>query len=167
MRSPGDPDPEVTIQADVELPETVSRAAIVSLARHILEAEGVAGEWHLGVQFIDDETMQAAHVEFMDIDTPTDIMTFPYEDDDEFAIVAPDEWGSAISGGDLMISVDRAAENAIAAGWRTDQELYFLIAHGMLHLLGWDDASDEDRHAMLERQTELINGWSEAPEART
>jgi probable rRNA maturation factor len=92
-------------------------------------------------------------------------MTFPYEDEDDFTVASPEEWDNATAGGDLLISVDRAAENAIAAGWRTDQELFFLVSHGILHLLGWDDASDEDRHAMLDYQAALISGWVEAPEA--
>jgi probable rRNA maturation factor len=166
MHSLDDSLPNVTIEAQVPLPETVSPSSVLSLVRHILESEGVSGEWQLGIQFVDDMTMQAAHAEFMDIDEPTDIMTFPY--DDEFAdIGSPEEWGDAGSGGDLMISVDRAAENAIAAGWQTDQELFFLVAHGMLHLLGWDDGTDEQRHVMLEHQAELISGWSEAPGAMT
>ena len=167
MRLPGDPQPIVTMQADVPLPDDVSDGVLTSLAAHILRAEGVDGEWPLGIHFVDDPSMQAAHAEFMDIDEPTDIMTFPYADDDDNG---PGSWtfgeeDGAGQGGDLMISVDRAAENAAEAGWSTARELYFLVAHGILHILGWDDGSPEDRKAMLRRQVELLNGWSEDPEA--
>lgn len=168
MPSPDDARPVVSVQSDVPLPEGITEAALTSLAAHILEEEGVSGEWPLGVHFIDDPAMQAAHVEFMGIDEPTDIMTFPYGDDegDDDGPWIPEEGIDADGrGGDLLISVDRAAENAAEAGWSTERELYFLVAHGILHLLGWDDAADLDRSAMLDRQAELINGWREAPGA--
>lgn len=168
MPSQGDVSPVVTMQSDVELPDGVTIEALTALAAHVLLEEDVRGEWPLGVRFIDDAAMQAAHVEFMGIDEPTDIMTFPYGDDEagDDTPWIPEEGDDADGrGGDLLISVDRAAENASDAGWSTERELYFLVAHGILHLLGWDDATDADRSAMLDRQAELINGWNEAPGA--
>ena len=168
MPSQGDVSPVVTMQSDIELPEGVTVEALTSLAAHVLLEEDVRGEWPLGVHFIDDSAMQAAHAEFMGIDEPTDIMTFPYGDDegDDDIPWIPEEGDDADGrGGDLLISVDRAAENASDAGWSIERELYFLVAHGILHLLGWDDAIDADRSAMLDRQAELINGWREAPGA--
>jgi probable rRNA maturation factor len=168
MPSPDKPRPVITMQADVPLPPGVTDDSLASLAMSILHAEGVDGDWPLGIHFVDDRTMQAAHVEFMDIDEPTDIMTFPYAeaDDDDLGPWMPDDVREEMGqGGDLLISVDRAAENAGEAGWSTAHELYFLVSHGILHLLGWDDASDDDRAAMLGRQRELLSGWSEAPEA--
>lgn len=146
----------VTIEADVDLPASLTEESTLRLISHILRAEGVEESWLLGIQFVDDPTMQAAHVEFMDIDEPTDIMTFPYADDDEV-------WGSEQLGGDLIISVDRARSNALDAGWKEEDEIFFLIAHGLLHLLGWDDHTDDDRARMLARQRELLDTWGERP----
>jgi probable rRNA maturation factor len=167
MPSLDSPEPEVTFMTDVVLPPSLTEETVASLVGYILAAEGVQEFWHLGVRFVDDPTMQAAHVEFMGIDTPTDIMTFPYDDGDDeaFGFDDTDEWPEQASGGDLMISVDRATENARLAGWDTEQELFFLIAHGVLHLLGWDDATDDDRGKMLHRQAELLSEWRESPEA--
>lgn len=164
MPSPASPPPLVTLQSDVELPPEITEDALASLAAHILFRENVTGEWELGVHFVDDPAMQAAHAEFMGIDEPTDIMTFPYaEDGDDFGPDVTGEWHGDIRGGDLMISVDTAVENAAAAAWATADELLFLVAHGILHLVGWDDASEEDRRAMLERQSELMNEWQQRP----
>lgn len=147
---------ELTMESDVDLPASLSEANILSLISTVLEAESVDESWQIGIQFVDDSTMQAAHVEFMDIDEPTDIMTFPYaiEDGDDF-------WGDSQAGGDLMISVDRARANAADAGWSETDELNFLIIHGLLHLLGWDDHSNTDRDAMLEQQHQLLKLWQE------
>lgn len=163
MPSPADPEPLITVQAESAVPPGISEQALASLVAHILRKEGVDAPWEMGIQFVDDPTMQAAHAEFMGIDEPTDIMTFPYEDEDEgFAGGSPDWDSGSAQGGDLMISVDTAAENARAAGWSLDDELRFLVAHGVLHLLGWDDASDAHRTAMLSRQAELLSSWDEA-----
>lgn len=142
----------VSVETEVELPDAVNETTISSLVSHVLTCEGFTEEWQVGVQFVDDPTMQAAHAEFMDIDEPTDIMTFPYADDDDI-------WGESEAGGDLIISVDTARENAEVAGWSHADELHFLVAHGLLHLIGWDDHSDTDRAAMLNRQRELLESW--------
>ncbi len=143
----------ITFEIETELPTEFSEDQARSLVFSVLATEEVNDPWLVGIQFVDDETMRAAHVEFMDIDEPTDIMTFPYEADDD------DVWGEGEAGGDLMISVDRAAENAIEAGWSTIDEMHFLIVHGLLHLLGWDDHTPEDRASMLAHQRELIDQW--------
>lgn len=147
---------QILIERLVETPSELSDDTIHSLVSHALLTEGIEESWELGIQFIDDASMQAAHVEYMDIDEPTDIMTFPYADED-------DVWGADEVGGDLMISVDRAAANAADAGWNLTDELSFLIIHGVLHLLGWDDHSDEDRASMLARQREVLDSWPDRP----
>lgn len=146
----------VTLESEVDVPAAVTTAAAESLLAHILMQENVDEEWSLGIQLVGDSTMQAAHHEFMGIDEPTDIMTFPYADDD-------DEWGDSERGGDLMISVDTARENADVVGWSLTDELFFLLAHGVLHLLGWDDHAAADRAAMLERQRALLESWPDRP----
>jgi probable rRNA maturation factor len=108
------------------------------------------GSWQISILFTTDERIQAMHAEFMGIDTPTDIMTFPYEVD-EF-----DPPGFANRGGDLVISVETAAANAVEAGWSTAEELRYLVLHGLLHLLGWSDSTDEEREAMLRQQDALM-----------
>jgi probable rRNA maturation factor len=141
------------LDSDVPLPKEVTEAALTSLATHVLRREGTAGEWQFGIRFVDDATMQQAHVDFMGIDVPTDIMTFPYEDEFGFG---------PVQGGDLLISAERAADNAAHAGWAQEQELFFLVCHGVLHLLGWDDATDEERTSMLARQAALMREWASA-----
>lgn len=142
----------VTIETDIPLPPGFEPANIESLIAHILTTEDIEDSWQIGIQFVDDPTMQSAHLDYMGIDEPTDIMTFPYADED-------DVWGDSEPGGDLIISVDRATANAAEANWSTSDELYFLIAHGLLHLLGWDDHDPADREAMLARQHDLLTSW--------
>lgn len=146
----------VTIDSQIETPDAITEDSVRLLLDHVLESEGANEPWELAIQFVDDATMQAAHVEFMDIDEPTDIMTFPYSDED-------DVWGDAQRGGDLIISVDRARSHAHLVEWREEDEIFFLITHGILHLLGWDDHTEDDRTRMLARQKELLDSWEERP----
>ena len=51
-----------------------------------------------------------------------------------------------------MVSVDTASRISPEYGWSTDEELVLYVVHGVLHLVGYDDRSDEDRYQMRERE---------------
>lgn len=146
---------DVQVFTDVDVPQAVSADTLADLVEFILTEEGAKGAWSIGVRFTSDAALQRMHRDFMGFDTPTDILTFPYGGGEEqFPGSVPDE-----AGGDLIISVDHARENASSAGWSVEEELVFLVAHGVLHLLGWDDLSESDRRAMLGRQHQLLQKW--------
>jgi rRNA maturation RNase YbeY len=128
--------------------ELADEPQLRSLAYSILEAEGALGAWEIAVAFLGDDELQSLHLQFMGVDEPTDIMTFPY--------------GDGTPGGDLAISADHAF--ARAAEWRNSpaEEIQFLVAHGVLHLLGWQDTRFEQRELMLARQEELVSQWRAA-----
>lgn len=149
---------ELTIEAALPLPAGLTEQSISSLTSHVLREEGAGGAWTLGFRFVDDGEMQRMHLAYMGLDSPTDIMTFPLDDEWPFASDA-----AANQGGDIVISVDRAVEQASDDGWDTTQELLFLIVHGLLHLLEWDDLREGARDVMLARQRELLASWSGSP----
>jgi probable rRNA maturation factor len=128
---------------DAEAPPGVSGDDLEDLAAFVLAAEGASGSWELTVALVSDGRLQALHRDFMGIDEPTDIMTFPGED----------------QSGELVISVDHARTQAAAWGLTPAEEIRFLVVHGLLHLLGWRDDSEEERRRMLERQEELFGRW--------
>lgn len=120
-------------------------AKLRSLSSAILQSEGARGAWEIAVALVGDDALQSLHLQFMGIDEPTDIMTFPY--------------GEAMLGGDLAISAEHAVARAAEWGNTPAQEIEFLVAHGLLHLLGWEDTSNEQRAAMLAKQQELVLTW--------
>ena len=140
---------EFSLTAEAEPPAGLSADRLEDLTRFVLTAEDGSGYWEISVALVDDHRLQALHRDFMGIDTPTDIMTFPWDDSPE----APSR------GGELVISVDHAQTQAAAWGMTPPAEVEFLVAHGLLHLLGWRDETDERRQRMLARQTELIEQW--------
>ncbi len=137
---------EVTVNWEHSSPQALDEKAVERLFRHGLDEEGQEGEWAFAIRFVNDVEIGRLHGVFMDDPSPTDIITFPYDPDD------------GEQGGDIVISVDTAARNAEEHGWPVVQELRFLVLHGLLHVLGWDDATDDARAAMLARQHELMGG---------
>lgn len=126
----------------------VPDAEIASLLLYALTRESKSGDWTFAIRFVGDEEMCRLHEAWLGDPSPTDIMTFPYDEDD------------GEQGGDILISIDTAAANASEHDWDTTDELRFLVLHGMLHILGWDDRDEGDRSAMLDRQQELLSAWS-------
>jgi len=137
-----------TLVADVEVPPGVASDKLESLATFVLAAEGATGIWEITVALVDDARLQSLHRDFMGIDTPTDIMTFP-----------ADESAGETQGGELAISVDHAMTQGAAWGHSPEEEIAFLVVHGLLHLVGWRDDTEEQRERMLRRQHDLIDRW--------
>jgi probable rRNA maturation factor len=117
-----------------------------SLSAFVLQDLAEAGEWEIAVVLTTDDKLRELHKEFMGIDEVTDVMTFPAD---------PSE-NDGIAGGDIVISVDRAAEQGSDFGHTPKQEIEFLLVHGLLHLCGWMDHSEADRAKMLTHQGRLI-----------
>lgn len=93
--------------------------------------------------FCDDEYLLDANKRYLNHDTYTDIITFDY--------VA----GNLVSG-DIMISVDRVGENAVKFGVPFERELHRVVIHGVLHLLGQGDKSDEESAEMRRQEEEAL-----------
>lgn len=144
---------DLTVITEARVPTGLDERVLVPFAAHVLASEGAIGAWTVCVVFTSDEALQRLHAQFIGLDSPTDIMTFPYGE--EVGELAQRQFG-----GDIVISVDRAREQATDDDWNLATELRFLVAHGLLHLLGWDDHTPADRQAMLGRQRALL---SEAP----
>lgn len=131
----------------------VDSSRFEALCRYVLVALGQGGQWVVTVALVSDDALRQLHAQFMDEDSVTDVMTFPVGE-------------AGQEGGDIVISVDRAAEQGPDHGFSVDQEVQFLLMHGLLHLCGWDDLNPQDRERMLARQTELLakfSSWGDAP----
>lgn len=127
------------------------------LVAYTLRREGVTEPGSLSVVLVDDATIHDLNRRFLDHDEPTDVITFAFGADEveDGGFVNP----GAASLGEIYISCERAA--AQSGEWGSDpaREVRFLTVHGVLHLLGWDDASDDDRARMLARQEDILTGW--------
>ncbi|MDE0827082.1 MAG: rRNA maturation RNase YbeY [Akkermansiaceae bacterium] len=93
----------------------------------------------VSVSLLDDVMIGEVHGQYMDDPSPTDVITFPYGES-----------------GEVLISVETAAEHAkeYAVGWEREVTLY--LVHGILHLCGYEDADEEGRQRMGELQEALL-----------
>ncbi|MFN8537546.1 MAG: rRNA maturation RNase YbeY [Thermomicrobiales bacterium] len=149
------PDHAISIAIEGDCP-AADEADLRAVVERALAAEGVQEAVAIGVVLVDDETIHQLNRDYLNHDEPTDIVTFPLDGDDDF-IAGPG--GMRRELGEMYISFERAA--AQSADWGSDQEreIRFLVVHGVLHLLGWDDATTEERERMLARQGEILAGW--------
>jgi len=139
-------DCEVHIDSDGGLVTGELMEHLADIPEIVLESEGEEGWWNISISLTSDANLRQLHAEFLDDDSVTDVMSFMYG-----------ESGAGIGTfGEIVISVDRAVEQAADAGWSLQGELAFLSIHGILHLCGWVDDDEESRAAMLERQHEIL-----------
>ena len=120
-----------------------------------LEYEGYENDCEVSVTLTDNEGIHALNKQFRGIDAPTDVLSFPlveYEESDEPPV---DEDTNML--GDIVISLERAEEQADEFGHSFEREAAFLCVHSMLHLLGYDHVSSEDEDKeMRRRQSEIM-----------
>ncbi len=103
--------------------------------RHALASESV-GEAKISLAVVDDHCIRRLHAQFLDIDEPTDVLSFPLSAHDQ-----PLE-------GEIVVSAETAARRAQGFGWRPEEELLLYVTHGALHLAGHDDTTPESRLQM-------------------
>lgn len=134
----------------------------ITLIQEILQfaakAEGIEEECELSVTFVDNESIREINKEYRGKDAPTDVISFAMEEmgEDEIAIIGADMPRVL---GDLIISIDRAKEQAEEYGHSFERELGFLALHGFLHLLGYDHIEKEDEVVMFGRQKDILESY--------
>ncbi|UQX87494.1 rRNA maturation RNase YbeY [Jatrophihabitans telluris] len=150
----------MTIEVNNESGVDVDELAISSVARHALDSLGVNPLAELSILVVDTEAMSTLHKQWMDLDGPTDVMSFPMDTLDDKPGLGP-EPGPALLG-DVVLCPEVAAAQAEAAGHTTAAELYLLTTHGVLHLLGYDHGEPDEEREMFTLQTRLVTEWGDA-----
>lgn len=140
--------------------EEVIRSVISEALKH----EGCPYDAEVNVVITDNAGIREVNRENRGIDAPTDVLSFPmaeYEAPADFSgfseepdLFDPDSGELLL--GDIMISAERAAEQAEEYGHSLKREIAFLTAHSMLHLMGYDHMNDGERILMEKRQEEIL-----------
>ncbi|MBQ7355168.1 MAG: rRNA maturation RNase YbeY [Clostridia bacterium] len=121
-----------------------------SAIRAALAYEGFDRPAEVSVTLVDNAAIHILNRDSRGVDRPTDVLSFPLFDEDfgdgEFCAL-----------GDIVLSMERAAEQAKEYGHSLKREVAFLTVHSMLHLLGYDhETSPEDEADMFIRQEEIL-----------
>lgn len=124
---------------------------LTGIARITLEHEAV-GDCQLSVVVTTDDEIQDLNRQYAGEDRPTDVLSFSQEEGEAF-ISAPDEPRHL---GDVIISLETAERQAAEAGHDLDAEVAHLLAHGVLHLLGYDHAEAAEEREMRERERAVL-----------
>lgn len=146
------------------LPFSMKETAMAVAAR-VLEAEECPYEAEVNLTLTDDAEIREINRETRGIDRATDVLSFPvygYEHPGAFSEAESDPAGcfhpesGRLLLGDIMISADRMAAQAEEYGHSLKREFAFLVAHSMLHLIGYDHMSPEEERLMTGKQEEIL-----------
>ena len=122
--------------------------------KETLDYENFPYDAEVSVTFCDNEYIRGLNSEFRGIDRHTDVLSFPMYEDGDFDEV---ECAGGAVLGDIVISIERAKEQAKEIGNTFHHEIAFLTVHSVLHLLGYDhERSPEDEEEQCRRQREII-----------
>jgi len=143
----------VFIQVSESLPATSVPDSLRTRLEHAatiaLEYTGAPSQAGLSIVIADDTLLQALNLQYLGIDSPTDVLSFPAEEPD------PDTGQPYL--GDILISHPRARAQAEAAGHPVEAELCLLTVHGILHLVGHDHAEEDQKAAMWSLQAQILD----------
>lgn len=132
----------------------------------VLEEEGCPYEAEVNLLLTSDEEIHRINLEYRQIDRPTDVLSFPQV---EYTAPADFSWAEEhevdcfhpdtgeLQLGDIIISLDKVREQAEKYNHGLKREYAFLIAHSMLHLLGYDHMTEADAASMEAKQSAVLD----------
>jgi probable rRNA maturation factor len=136
------------IHIESEIP--FSKELLEQAANAALEHQSHSSESELSIILTDDARLHQLNLNYLGIDAPTDVLSFPASEID------PESGARYI--GDILISIPRARAQAETAGHPLEWEVQLLVVHGVLHLLGHDHANAEEKARMWKAQAEILEG---------
>lgn len=143
-------------EVTAEIEETVRRVILKTL-----EFEECDFDAEVSVTIVDNETIREINRQQRDIDKATDVLSFPMLYFDENGDIIDSDYdtdGGLLLLGDIVISAERAMEQAKEFGHSFRREMAFLTVHSMLHLLGYDHVDDpEGERIMFAKQEEILS----------
>jgi len=155
----------VESETDKTLPFDMEEVAGKVIAE-ALALENCPYEAEVNVLLTDNKAIHEINRECRQIDAPTDVLSFPMidferESDFEHVKERSEDYFNPDTGelllGDIVLSVEKVAEQAEAYGHSMERELAFLIAHSMFHLCGYDHMEEPERKEMERRQRAVLS----------
>lgn len=150
----------MTLSCENETNYQVDLDALRSEAEFLFGALQLHAETELSITLVGTADMEELHLKWMQEPGATDILSFPMDelrpsDDPEPGIL-----------GDIVICPEFVEADSDRAGMSLPERLEFLLVHGMLHLIGYDHATEDEYDAMFAFQDQLLQQWQEAQRNR-
>jgi probable rRNA maturation factor len=125
---------------------------ITQVITETLALENVRAQTEISISIVCDEEMRPLNKKYRGIDKTTDVLSFPLCTKTNWAV----ETATLLPLGDIIISIDNMFAQATHYGHSPSRELGFLIAHGLLHLLGYDHTNAAEEQRMIEKQEHVL-----------
>ena len=142
----------MSVEVNNETDWIIDPKVFADLGVWVMDQMRVSTQSDLAILFVDPEPIAELHERWMNLQGPTDVMSFPMDE------LRPGDDGAPSEGclGDIVICPWVAAQQAAAAGHSTMEEMMLLTIHGILHLLGYDHATPEQERQMFGLQRQLL-----------
>lgn len=141
-------------QKEIKIPTGI-RMLIRRCCNAVLKMENFKGSAEVSVSIVDNKYIQNLNKQYRDKDMPTDVLSFPMGKDGKYDI-NPENGAKVL--GDIVISVEKVIEQSKLYGHSMQREIAYLVAHGMLHILGYDHESNNlDKLHMREKEEKVMN----------
>lgn len=120
--------------------------------KEILKSEEVTSDkpFYLSIMLTDNKSIQVINRDYRGKDSPTDVISFAYHETEDFDIGPYDVLG------DIIISLERVEEQRIEYNHSFEREFFYVLTHGVLHILGYDHIDEEDKKIMRCREEEIL-----------
>lgn len=146
---------EITAK-DVTL-EGNEKKIIKKVVKQVLEEESILHDLDIYITLTNNEEIHKINKEYRDVDRPTDVLSFPmFERIEIDSLRSPKEDDIEEILGDIIISIPKVIEQAEEYGHSYERELAYLTTHGMLHLLGYDHMTDDEKSIMREHEEKVL-----------
>ncbi|MGL4392231.1 MAG: rRNA maturation RNase YbeY [Fusobacteriaceae bacterium] len=110
--------------------------------------------FYLSVAFVDNEIIREVNRVYRGKDSVTDVISFAYHETEDYDVGPYDTLG------DILISVEQVKAQAIEYEHTFEREFYYILTHGLLHLLGYDHMIEDEKKIMREKEEEILKNFS-------
>ena len=145
------------IEVTNESGQSIDETRLIRLASFALGELRIHPQADLSILLVDETAMSGYHKKFMDLDGPTDVMSFPMDE------LRPPGRGERLPMGmlgDIVLCPTVTAAQAAENGRTPSEEQDYLLIHGLLHLLGYDHAELAEKTVMFALNDRIIADWN-------
>lgn len=123
--------------------------------KEVLKIEEIESDrpFYISILLTDNEKIKIINRDFREKDMPTDVISFAYHETEEFDIGPYDTLG------DIVISLERVEEQAKDFNHSFNREFYYVLTHGILHILGYDHIEEKDKKEMRAREEYILTNF--------
>jgi probable rRNA maturation factor len=147
---------EINIVIDKEYKPKIKSAWLKNIARQVQKAENVSEKSEMGLKITGDGEIHRLNLQYLDEDRPTDVLSFPMNEQVDAApafVKVPD---GKLHLGDIVISYPTALKQAGEHHHPVNREITILLIHGILHLLGYDHDIPSRKQKMNRREAAIL-----------